>query len=138
MKVVNIAASPNQNNIIMKTIPLIALALLLPIGAQAEINRTRSVTGPNGNTTTRNVTGSYTPGSGYTRDATTTGPNGQSASSSRTVTAAPYGRNVQSTVTGPNGKTASSNVYKGRYGHATGGSVTGPQGNTRRFFRFHR
>lgn len=124
----------------MKSIPflLIAAVLLIPCAAQAQSSRTRSFTGPQGNTSTRSVSGSYTPGSGYTRSATTTGPNGKTAGSTRTVTGAPHGRVVESSAYGPNGNTASANVYRGRRGHFQGGSVTGPQGNTRQFFRIRR
>lgn len=121
----------------MKTtiIALLGLALL-PCAAHAEMDRSRTVTGPQGNSATRNVSGSYTQGSGYSRNATTTGSNGQTSSSSRQITAAPHGRQVQSTYQGPNGNTASADVYHGRRGHLKAGALTGPQGNTRRFIRF--
>jgi hypothetical protein len=124
----------------MNTASILALAtaILLPGTVHAQISRSRTVTGPQGNTATRNVAGTYTPGSGYTRTATTTGPNGQTAGSTRTVTGAPHGRNVQTSAYGPNGNTASANVYRGRWGHVQAGTVTGHQGNTRGFTRIRR
>ena len=62
-----------------------------------------------------------------------TGPNGNSAVTSRVVTPARHGHVTH--VTGPQGAQWSRSVVHGRYGHFNARQVTGPNGNTRRVVR---
>lgn len=117
-----------------KSIVLTAAIVGLSCLASAEAGtRSRTVTGPRGNTAIRTVDSSYVPGTGVTRAVTATGPQGNTASAVKVVTGTPYGREV--TVTGGGGKVATADVYRGPAGHVRATRVTGPNGNTRRFVR---
>jgi hypothetical protein len=92
------------------------LTLAQPVDAR---ERQGTVTGPNGNTATRDVSRMQGDVS-----STTTGPNGRSAS--REVDRSSTG--TTATVTGPRGKSGSRNTTRTGTGSDT--TVTGPNGQT--------
>jgi hypothetical protein len=103
-----------------------------PRAASSTVTRT----GPAGNTSTRQSSGSYNPATKtYTRSSTTTGPNGNTASSSSSVQATGNGGyNRSATHTGPAGNSVTTQG-QGSYNSATGTynqsrTTTGPNGNS--------
>lgn len=97
---------------------LISLSLLAVLPAEARERHT-GVTGPNGQTATRDV--SRVQGD---VSSITTGPNGKSAS--RQVDRSATGTSAM--VTGPNGQSASRSTTRSATGSQT--TVTGPDGGT--------
>jgi hypothetical protein len=101
-------------------IAAVSTCLVLALAAPAQARERRgSVTGPNGQTATRDV--SRTQGD---VSSSTTGPKGQSAS--RDVNRTSTG--ITATVTGPRGKSGSRNTTRTGTGSDT--TVTGPNGQT--------
>jgi hypothetical protein len=97
-----------------------------------DVSSTRTYTGANGRTWTRNGSTSCADGS-CTRSATITGPNGHSVSRDETVTRTGRGDFANSgSVTGPNGRTVSNagQTDCGRYACAHTGTITGPNGGS--------
>lgn len=102
-----------ENSSRLKTVLAMALPLWVLAAGAALANpphtasTTVSRTGPAGNTTTRQQSGSYNPATKtYTRSGTTTGPNGKQSSFNTSLQATGSGYNRTATRTGPNGATA--------------------------------
>ena len=88
--------------------------------ARVAIPPQSTVTGPGGNTATRQASGAYNPATqSYGRTSTTTGPNGKSATSTSSTQLTGNGYVHSTTKTGPNGNSVTS-TGQGSYNSATG------------------
>ena len=82
---------------------------------------------------TRQVSGSAVPGTGASRTATTTGPQGKTATAGRQVIPTEAGRSTSGSYTGPQGQSVNTHgsVTRADGVRSATRSATGPQGQTK-------